>query len=152
MIKTYLFKEIIIKNKFIYLKDVIYNYYDNILLFALFKKRIKFYHINLIGVIKNINKKEINLSKIMDNQSQIKNDSIFYINFLYDNTNNAYEEKRYALNEFYNIFNIIYNQINNNKIISDDSFKLIAKFRNSKFINISDKNNLNLFYNSFKNY
>ena len=151
LIKTNLFKEIIIKNKFIYHKDAIYNYYDNIFLFSFFKKRIKFNHSNLIGVIKNINNKELYLAKIMDNQKQKEIDSIFYINFLLDNTNNVYEEKRYILNEFYSIFNLIYSKINNN-IISDDSIKLLKKFRNSKFINISDKKKLNFYYNSFKNY
>ena len=149
LIKADLLKDVINECKFINYKDVIYNYYDNIILFSLNKKNFSFEYINITGIIKN--NKQINklkLTKIMKDQNQIKKDSIFYINFLYDKTDETYEGKKYALNEFYNLLSVIYNKF---IIISKESIKLFQKFNNSKLITISDKNDLNFYYNSLIN-
>ena len=149
LIKADLLKNMIKECKFIDYKDVIYNYYDNIIFFILNKKNISFEYINTTGIIKN--NKQINklkLTKIMKEQNQIIKDSIFYINFLYDKTDENYKGKKYALNEFYNLFSLIYNKFN---IISNESIKLFEKFNNSKLIDISDKKELNFYYNSMIN-
>ena len=66
-----------------------------------------------------------------ENNQKIK-DSIFYINFLDENTLDTFEGKKIALNELNNILSIIYNKFNK---ISNDSFNLIERFNNSKYIN-----------------
>ena len=149
LIKTDFFKNIINEYKFLKYQNCVYNFYDNILLFPLMNNNIKFMHIDTIGVIQN-NKDidELNLINIMKDKDQKIKDSIFYINFIFDNSNNTYEGKKYALNEFFNYLSIIYNRFNN---ISFDSHKLLEKFNNSKFINKRDKMNLNAYYNSLIN-
>ena len=84
----------------------------------------------------------------MNEKNQKIKDSIFYINFLYENTLDTFEGKKIALNELYNILSIIYNKSNQ---FSKDSLNLIERFKNSKFINISDKNNLIFLCNSLIN-
>ena len=148
-IKTNLLKEVIKNYKFINYKDVIYNYYDNIIIFSLIKNNIKFEYINITGIIQN--NKQINklkITKLIKDQNQLIKDTIFYINFLYDKTDGTYEGKKYALNEFYNLLSLIYNKFNK---ISNDSIKLFEKFNNSKLIDISDKKELNFYYNSLIN-
>ena len=149
IIRAKFLKNIIKKYNFISYKDVIFNYYDNILLYTLFNKNAKFLHIDIIGIIKNINNmKELRIIKVKEKKNQKIKDSIFYINFLYDNTEKTFKSKQKALFEFYNIFSIIYNK--NNKI-SKDSINLLIKFNNSKYINISDKIDLNFYYSSLIN-
>jgi hypothetical protein len=149
IIKADLFKQIINEYKFINFKNCIYNYYDNIFLFSLMHKNIKFGHIDLVGVIQN-NKdiNELNLTKIMNDKEQKINDSIFYINYIFENTNNTFEGKKYALNEFLVNLSIIFNKFNN---ISLDAIELLKKFNNSKLINNNDKFDLNFYYNSLIN-
>ncbi len=149
LIKTDLLKEVINECNFINCKEIIYNYYDNIIFFSLNKKNITFEYINITGIIQNNNQiDKLKLMKIKKDQNQIIKDSIFYINFLYDMSDETYEGKKYALNEFYNLLSVIYNKF---KIISDESIKLFKKFNNSKLIDISDKNELNFYYNSLIN-
>ena len=147
LVKADLFKKIINKYKFINYNDIIYNYFDNIFLFVLFKENIKFEHINIIGVIKNIkNIKELKITKIMDDNFQKKKDCLFYINFLFEKSENSFKGKQLSLSEFYNNLNVLINKYNNISI--DFSNKLLEKFNSSKYINISDKYNLNLYYSS----
>ena len=149
LIKADLFKNIINEYKFLKYQKCIFNYYDNIIIFALINKKIKFEHIDYPGVIKNIKDiNELHLSHIMSDKNQKRIDSIFYINYLFENSNNTYKTKKYVLNEFINIFSIIFNK--NNKIFHD-SLELFKKFNKSKLININDKNELNIYYNSFIN-
>jgi len=149
LIKADLLKNTIKEFNIIKYKNIIFNYYDNILLFSLSNKNIKFEHIDIIGIIQN-NKviKELNLTNNINNKEQKLNDSIFYINYLYQNSNDTYEGKKYSLNEFFNVLSIIYNKFNNNSI---DSKELFKKFNNSKYINNEDKKDLNFYYNSLIN-
>lgn len=149
LIKADLLKKIIKKYNFINYKEIIYNYFDNIFLFCLFNSKIKFEHTDIYGVIKN-NKdiNELKITKAMNENNQKRKDSIIYINFLYDNTENTFEGKKIALNGFYNILSIIYNKYNK---VSIDSLNLIQKFNHSKFIKTFDKNNLIFLYESLIN-
>ena len=149
LIKSDLFKNIINEYKLVNYKEIIYNYYDNIFIFCLFNSTYKFEHSDIYGVIKNIRDvNELRITKVMNENNQKIKDSIFYINFLYENTLDSFEGKKIALNELYNILSIIYNKFNK---ISRDSLNLIERFNKSKYINISDKNNLIFLYNSLIN-
>ena len=82
LIKADFFKNIINEYKFLKYKNCIYNYYDNILLFPLMNKNIKFNHIDIIGVIQN-NKdiEELNLTNIMNDKNQKINGQIHHIQY-----------------------------------------------------------------------
>ena len=74
----------------------IYNYYDDMILFALNRnyKRPKF--IKTFGTIQYINKiRRLRMSQIMNNERQKTEDSIYYINYLFENTKNNINDKIY---------------------------------------------------------
>ena len=149
LIKSDLFKNIIKKYKFLNYKEIIYNYFDNIFLFCLSNSSIKFGHYDIYGVINNIkDMNELKLTKIMKEKNQKIEDSLFYINFLYDNSLNNFDGKKYALNELYNNLNIIFNKFN---CFSQKSLYLIHKFNNSQFINATDKKYILFLYKSLIN-
>ena len=149
LIKSDLFKNIIKKYKFLNYKEIIYNYFDNIFLFCLSNSSIKFGHYDIYGVINNIkDMNELKLTKIIKEKNQKIEDSLFYINFLYDNSLNNFDGKKYALNELYNNLNIIFNKFN---CFSQKSLYLIHKFNNSQFINATDKKYILFLYKSLIN-
>ena len=113
------------------------------------KKTIKFEHTNLIGIMQNINDlNKLQLMDIMKDKNQTITDTIFYINFLFENTDEKEESKKYALNEFYDVLSIIFNKFNK---VSINSIKLLEKFNNSNLINIYDKKDLYFYYISLIN-
>ena len=149
LIKTNIYKKIIYKYNLNNLNIRIINYYDNILIFLLNKYKIKFKHIDEFGVIQNRNNiLFLEKKKINNNKYQLINDSIFYINFLFDNSENTFFDKKYVYQEFINILSIIFNKFVK---IRRSAIKLLEKFNKSKFVNIEDKNELNFFYNSLIN-
>ena len=149
LIKTSLLRDIINEYKFFSYKDIIYNYHDDMILFCLMKKEIKIEHFNTIGMLQNINDlNKLKLINLMKDKTQMIKDTIFYINFLFENTDESKDGKKYALNEFYNVLNILFNKFNNNSI---ESIKLLEKFNNSNLINIYDKEELNFYYHSLIN-
>lgn len=79
----------------------VYNYYDNIFLYILEKSNNKFSQTNIFRVIKNINhSKSLKINYIIEDKNQKIKDSIFYINFIYKNSYNSFESKKFVLNEF----------------------------------------------------
>ena len=149
LIKASFFKIIINKYNLNKYREKIYNYFHNIFLFCLVNNDAKIQHFNIIGIIQYTNQSQnLKILKLKNDEQQKINDSIFYINFLFEKTNNTFEGKKYALNEFYNVLSIIYNRFNK---ISNDSIQLLEKFNNSEFINISDKIDLNVYYKSLIN-
>ena len=94
------------------------------------------------------NMKELKLTKIMSEKNQKIKDSQFYINFLYDNSLDTFDGKKYALNELYNILSIIFNKFNT---FSQKSLYLLQKFNNSKSINENDRKYLLFLYKSLIN-
>ena len=148
LIKAHIFKNIIIEYNFANYTNVVYNYFHNIFLFSLFKKKVKFQHYNIIGLIQSFNIINLKLNYIMNKKKQKFKDSIFYINFLYDQTGNSFREKKLAVEQYFNILSSIYNKF---QLITKESYKLFQKFMKSKYINNFDKNNLIFYYNSLIN-
>ena len=149
LIRAEIYKDIIYKYEFIKYKKVIYNNYDDILMFLLNKQKYIFKHCDIFGVIKNINfVKSLKLNKLSINNEQMVSDSIFYINFLFKHSSNKYNDKKFVYNEFINILGLVYN-----KFIpkSNKSIKLLDKFINSDYINEIEKQELKFFYNSLNN-
>ena len=132
LIKANFFKRIIKKFNLIDYKEVIFNYYDNILIFLLFKENAKFKHINIIGIMKTINKiKELTITKIKAKITQKRIDSFFYINFLIDNLDDRFISNKIFLNEYYNLLSIIINEYN---IDPNNSLKFLKKMNNKKYL------------------
>ena len=149
IIKKSFVEKIIKKYKINEFKEIIYNYYDEIFLFLFSKERGIFKRINLNGVIRYITYLNVlDINSFINDNNQKKNDSIFYIDFLFEQTGNSFEDKKIALNEFYSLLSIIFNRFTE---INDNSIDLINKFINSNFISKEDKNNLQFFYNSLIN-
>ena len=144
-----MFKNIIKKYNLNKIQRNVYNYYNNIFLYALQKSNNKFSRTNIVGVIRNNNNSNsLAINHIFKDKRMKKKDSIFYINFIFENSYNSFEEKKYALNEFFNVISIIYNKFN---FISTESYILYEKFIKCPFITKNDKIYLKFYYNSLIN-
>ena len=146
LIKTNLFKTVINKYKFNEIQRKVFNYYDDIFLFALKSMNYTFEHIETFGIIQNINNlNSLNINNITNDKNRKIKDTIFYINFLFENSPGAVKGKKKVVEEFFNVMNIIYNRFTK---ISDESRYLYEKFMNSIYINENDKNTLKFYFNS----
>ena len=146
LIKSNTYKRIIAEYLYLYKNNIIYNYFDEIIFFIFNKINIKIKKIDLDGIIEYQNEIKL-LDKFMEinNESQKIKDSLFYINFLFDNTQNDEKDKLFTLYEFYNIMNIIYNKNND---ITGEGKKLISKFLDCNYIPKYNKNLLRFYYNA----
>ena len=149
LIKTDFFKKIIKEYNLNEFQREVYNYYDNIFLYILEKSKNKFSRTNIYGIIKNINySNSLKINNIIEDKKQKIKDSIFYVNFIFKNSYNSFEDKKFVLNEFFNVMSIIYNKFNS---ISKESYALYKNFMKCPYINKTDKQYLNFFYNSLIN-
>ena len=149
LIKSNILKNIIRKYKFNKRKNKLYNYFDDIILFLLNKIRPKFKHIDDNCMIRYINRiNNCSLFKIMNNDSQLYQDSLFYINFIFDNSNSNFQEKKLVIYEFYNIMGFIYNKFVKK---NNETKMLYQKFIISKYISNEDKDELRFYYKSLNN-
>ena len=127
----------------------IYNYYDDMILFAFSKDFKKPSLIQTYGTIQYINNiEELNITKKMNDEKQKIEDSLNYINYLFENTDNSKEEKMFVLKNFFNILSDIFNRFND---VPMKAFKLHRKFMQCKSIPQVEKNNLDLYINSLLN-
>ena len=127
----------------------IYNYYDDMILFALSKDSRRPSFIKTYGTIQYINSiKELNITKKMNDEKQKMEDSLSYITYLFENTENIKEEKMFVLKNFFNILSDIFNRFNE---VPMKAFKLHRKFMQCKSIPQVEKNNLELYINSLLN-
>ena len=146
LIKAELFKKIINKYKFNTIKENIVNYYHEIFSYALENENIRFKHVNNLCMIKNI--KRSNFIKTSERTKALYKDSIFYINFLFNNSKNAFKGKKIVLNNYLDVLSLIYNKFNR---ITKQAINLYYKFINSIDINESDKILLKFYINSLIN-
>ena len=149
IIKSQSYKQIVIKYNLTKYNEKIYKYYENILMFLFDKNKSNYFKVNIIGIIENINNISfLKLKNIINKKSQKIIDSIFYIEFLFNNSDNIESAKNYVLKEFINVMSIIFNRFNK---FTDKSIKLYKKFLNCKYISNEDKDELKFFYNSLVN-
>ena len=149
LIKANLLKQAINSFNLNKYNNVVYNYYDNIILFALNKLGPRFKYLNIFGTVQYTNDIfEQNLEKIMAEKNQKIKDSIFYIDFLYKNSDQSINGKYFPLHEYYNLMSIIYNKY---ITISDEAKNLFKTFIDSKYISEVDKKRLFFYYNSLIN-
>ena len=143
IINSNTYKKIMLQYISFFEEKIVYNYFDEIILFLLNKNNIKINHINLNGIIQY--SEIIKNFDYKNNNTQLVNDSLFYINFLFDNSNKDEKSINFVLYEYYNIFSIIYNRFN---YISTEAIELLYKFLNCKYISTKDKNLLKIYYNA----
>ena len=143
IIKKEIFKNIISKFKLIYDNKIVDNYYNEIILFSLSKTNYTFKHIDFFGIIEY----SPFIEELDKDNPNIIDDSIFYIDYLYENTNNSFNDKEIALNEFFEIFGLIYNKFNK---ISKPAYNLYKKFYESNFISSSNKRLLRFYFLSLR--
>ena len=149
LIKSSLLKDSIRKFSFNKKKNKLYNYFDEIILFILNKPENKFKRIEdycMIGYINAL--RNSTLFNIINTHTQIYKDSLFYINFIFDNSNNTYESKKIVLYEYYNTLGFLYNKFIEKK---NETIQLYQKFINCKFISKEDKDELEFYYKSLSN-
>ena len=127
---------------------IIDNYYDEIIYFSFSRTNYTFKHIDYYGIVQYpLYIEELKNNSSSNNKITIINDSIFYINYLYENTNNTFIDKEFALNEFFNLFAFIYNKHTD---ISDEAYNLYKKFHSSAFISTFNKRLLSFYYHSLR--
>ena len=146
LIRADIYRYVIDNYKLIKYDEIIYNYYDDILVFLLSDKKYIFQHIDIFGIIKNIKYENLlRLKQISNDNEQKIFDSIFYINFLFNYTANQYEDKKYVYEEFLNKLSLIYNK---SVLKTKDSINLYKKILNCNYIKLDEKKELEFFYNS----
>ena len=146
LIKADLLKNIIDKYKLMEYKNIIYNYYDDIIFFILSKNNTTIQHISDYGAIRHEKyTKSLSRNELLNDNNQKIKDTIFYINFLYDNSNDTFEGKEKVLNKFNNYLSTIYNKFNKSTL---QSHELYEKFIDCNYISQSNKNMLELYYHS----
>ena len=129
--------------------EIIDHYYNNIFTFIIESTHHKFKYSNSINLyIKDIDCDKPKFNDFLSEDKKIIDETIFYINFLYDNSNNTYESKEKVLNVFFNLLSIIYNKFTK---ISKSSLKLLEKFICCKYISKENKILLKFYYNSLIN-
>ena len=147
LIKSDIMKKI--SQNFKNIERIIFNYYDNIFLYLLQKGNYIFKHIGIFGVIQNIkNPKFFKVNSFLKEKNQHIKDSIFYINFIFEKSNNTFEEKDYVYKEFNNLLSIIYNKFNR---ITKESYTLYKKFMECNYISKYNKMILQFYCTSLMN-
>ena len=148
-IRKSFFNKIISKYKLDQIKNNLSIYFDKILLFLFLKENAILIRYELFGVVKYINTINLyNKNDLVDIKIRKLNESIFYINFLFENSKNTFKEKEYILYEFFNELSIIFNKFNK---MNDESKQLYNKFLNCKYISTFYKNKLKFYYKSLIN-
>ena len=149
LIKSNYIRDIIKKYN---LKDseiIIEYFYNDIFNFIINSKEHKFRRTNSTNIYMNENhfeKKKFNDFTI-ENTKLIK-ETIFYINFIFDNSKNTYEDKEIIIQKFFNVLSIIFNKFTK---ISKSSLELLHKFIECRYISKQNKNLLMLYYYSLIN-
>ena len=149
LIRTEIYKRIIHEYKLGEYKNSLFNNYDDIIMFLLKKNEYTFKYTNIFGLIKNINYvNSLKLNKLANNIQQKTSDLIFYINFLFDHSENDYKDKKMVYDEYINILSIISNKLPHKSKIA---FNLLKKFMKCKYINYIEKQELSFYYASLIN-
>ena len=147
LIKAHIMKKL--AEQFISIERTIFNYYDNIYLYLLLNDKYSFKHIDTFGVIQNVeNSNYLTVSRYMNDKNQKIKDSIFYINFLFEKSNNTFEGKEFAFREYSNLLSVIHNKYNK---ITKESYTLYKKFMDCNYISKYNKIILQFYCTSLNN-
>ena len=149
IIKSIYFKNIIKKYELEKFNEIIDHYYNNIFEFIFETHNYKFKRISSESIYMNdIDSYKPKFNNFKSGEDKRKNELIFYINFIFDNSKNNFESKEKVLKEFFNVLSVIFNKFTK---ISNKSIQLINKFNNSEYISKTNKTLLQFYYNSLIN-
>ena len=147
--------------KTIFIKNIIKNYKID-----KFKEKIDYYYNDIFAYIfennshkfKRITSESIYINEIYFDNPEFNNftfeetkkieETIFYINFIFDNSKNEIISKEKVLKEFFNVLSIIFNKFCK---VSKNSMKLLNKFLRNPYISRHNKILLKFYYNSLIN-
>ena len=149
LFRTNYFRNIIKKYNLNKINGIIDYYYNNIFEIIIESTQYKYKYINSVCLyINDIDCDKYKFNDFTSENSKKINETIFYVNFIFDNSKDTYESKEKVLKQFFNYLSIIYNKFTK---ISDSSLKLLNKFINCKYISNENKILLKLYYNSLIN-
>jgi len=146
LIKNKFFKNAIKKYKIGCFNIIIDHYYNNIFNFIIESLIHEFKHTSSVKIYIN----DSNVDKYIFNdfnfkKNQTLDEILFYINFIFDNSENTYESKEKVLKEFFTLLGIIFNKFTK---ISDSQINLFNKFMKCKYISLEKKALLKFYYDS----
>ena len=97
------------------IKKIIDFYYNDIFDFIIESSPHRYKHINSVNLyIYDIECDKPKFNDFTSGENKKINETIFYINFIYEYSNNTSESKENALFEFFNFLSIIYNKFTKN--------------------------------------
>ena len=149
LFKTNFLRKIITKFKLDKVNEIIDYYPDKIYDFAIESSIHEFRQVNSVSLYINdsdCDKPKFNNFSSLENKKV--NETIFYINYIYDKSKNSYKDKEKVLKEFFNVLSIIFNKFTN---VTKSSLNLLNKFLNCKYISKNNKNLLKFYYESLIN-
>ena len=72
-------------------------------------------------------------------------ETVFFINYIFENSEDLFEVKEKVLKEFFNVLSIIFNKFTK---VSLSSIKLLNKFIDCRYISEINKHILRIYYNN----
>ena len=149
LFKTKFLQNIIKKFNLDKIDEIIDYYSDKILDFIIESTSHRFQQINSLSLyINDYDCEKPKFNNFSSSEYSKVNETIFYINYIFDNSKNSYESKEKVIKEFFNVMSIIFNKFTN---VSDLSLNLLNKFLNSEYISKNNKYLLKLYYKSLIN-
>ena len=149
IIKTNFFRNCLKKYKLSEVNEIVDYYFNDIYTFILESNSPKYNHTSLVKVFKNDSDfYKFKFNHFISNNEPIIEETIFYINFIFENSKDTSEEKENVLDEFFKLLSIIYNKFTKT---SESSIKLFHKFLTCDYISNFNKNLLQFYYKSLIN-
>ena len=146
LIKSKYFKDILTKYKLKETSIIIEHFYNEIFNFIINLNASNFKRTNSTKIY--LNEKYLekrNFNDFSTNNTELINEAIYYINFIFDNSENTYKAKKIVINEFFKVLSIIFNKFHD---ISKSSLELLHKFMTCNFISEQNKVMLKFYYHS----
>ena len=130
-------------------KEIIDYYYNDIFSFIFENNFHKFKRISSESIyMSDIYFDKPKFNNFTSEDTKRINETIFYINFIFDNSENENNIKEKVLKEFFNVLSIIFNKFTKRK---KNSLKLLNKFIRSHYISKDNKIMLKFYYSSLIN-
>ena len=146
LFKADYFKPIINKFNLNKINIIIDHYYNNFILFITDLAAYKFRQVSSVSIYINEEENDkIKFNNFTSDENNLINETISYINFIFENSKNTFEIKEKVLKEFFNVLSIIFNKFTK---ISKSAFLLINKFFNCKYISQANKDLLKIYFQS----
>ena len=146
LFKADYFKSIIKKFNLDKINQINDYYYNNIFMFIIEMTSYSFKQISSASIfINDEDCEKIKFNNFTIEESKLIKETIFYINFIFENSENSFEIKEKVLKEYFNVLSIIFNKFTK---VSKLAHKLIDKFFDCKYISKDNKNLLTIYFQS----